>query len=209
VAGTQEQALTDAVTFHFILDQVSTGPIVAQVRVHDPRSSTCGTAAAECDRTMVVLGIVWTGDAATTPRPLSINAVELALRSLHASAAIVPRASDRSFQCANDLDGADTYFLAAPSRVWPLVTAIEIEPSVAARERALHVPAGAAGALTSSGLASTSFSRTPSGSWSEECRWLAVSNVAVVVRTHHRPTAADRAFLDRLAAALERAASGG
>jgi hypothetical protein len=31
----------------------------------------------------------------------------------------------------------------------------------------------------------------------------------MVVRTHHRPTAADRAFLTRLAAALERAASGG
>ena len=202
-------ALSDAITFRFVLDQVSTGPIVAQVRVHDPRSSTCGAATSQCDRMMVVLGIVWTGDDATTSRPLSINAVELALRGLHASTAIVPRASDRSFQCANDLDGADIYFLAAPDRVWPLVTAIEIEPSVAARQRALHVPAGASGALTSSALASTAFSRTPSGSWSEECRWLAVSNVAVVVRTHHRPTAADRAFLDRLAAALERAASGG
>jgi len=202
-------ALTDATTFRFVLDQVSTGPIVAQVRVHDPRSSRCGSAAAQCDRMMVALGIVWAGDDSTAPRPLSINAVERVLLGLHASTDIVPRGSDLSFPCGNDLNGADIYFLAARPRVWPLVTTVEIEPSVAARERALHVRAGASGALTSSALVYTGFSRTPSGSWSEECHWLAVSNVAVVVRTHHRPTAADRAFIDRLAAALERAASGG
>jgi hypothetical protein len=209
LAGAQDQALTAAVTFRFVLDQVSTGPIVARVRVHDPRSSTCGSAAARCDRMMVALGIVWAGDEATTSRPLSIDAVELALRSLHASTVIVPRGSDLSDPCADDLTGADVYYVAAPPRVWPLVTTIEVEPSVAARERALGVPAGASGALTRSALASTGFSRTPSGSWSEECRWLAISNVALVVRTHHGPTATDRAFLDRLAAALGRAASSG
>jgi hypothetical protein len=209
LAGAQDPALTDAITFRFVLDQVSTGPIVARVRVHDPRSSTCGSATAQCDRMMVALGIVWAGDDATTPRPLSIDAVELALRSLHATTSIVPRGSDLSFPCGNDIAGADVYFLAAPPRVWPLVTTIEIEPSVAARERALGVPAGPSGSLTRSALASTGFSRTPSGSWSEECRWLAISNVALLVRTHHGPTAADRAFLDRLAAALERAASPG
>jgi hypothetical protein len=75
--------------------------------------------------------------------------------------------------------------------------------------RALGVTAGASGALTRSALASTGFSRTPSASWSEQCRWLAISNVALLVRTHHGPNVADRAFLDRLAAALERAASSG
>jgi hypothetical protein len=209
LAGAQDPALTDAITFRFVLDQVSTGPIVARVRVHDPRSSTCGSAAAQCDRMMVALGIVWAGDDATTPRPLSIDAVELALRGLHASTSIVPRGSDQSFDCGDDLAAADVYHLAARPRVWPLVTTIEIEPSVAARERALSVRAGASGSLTRSALAFTGFSRTPSGSWSEECRWLAISNVVLVVRTHHGPTAADRAFLHRLAAALERAASSG
>jgi hypothetical protein len=209
LAGAQDPALTDAITFRFVLDQISTGPIVVRVRVHDPRSSTCGSATAQCDRMIVALGIAWAGDDATTARPLSIDAVELALRGLHASATIVPRGSDLSFSCGNDLDAADVYYLAAPPRVWPLVTTIEVEPSVAARERALGVPAGASGSLTRSALASTGFSRTPSASWSEECRWLAISNVALLVRTHHGPTAADRAFLDRLATALERAASPG
>jgi hypothetical protein len=209
LAGAQDSALTAAITLRFILDQVSTGPIVARVRVHDPRSSTCGSATAQCDRMMVALEIVWAGDDATAPQPLSIDAVELALRRLHPSTVIVPRGSDLSFPCGDDLAGADVYYLAAPPRVWPLVTTIEIEPSVAARERALGVPAGASGALTRSALALTGFSSTPSGSWSEECRWLPISNVALLVRTHHGPTAADRAFLERLATALQRAASSG
>jgi hypothetical protein len=208
LAGAQDPVLSDAITFRFVLDQVSTGPIVVRVRVHDPRSSTCGSATPQCDRMMVALGIVWAGDDSTSPRPLSIDAVSRALRGLHATTDIVPSGSDLSFPCGNDLAGADVYYLAAPQRVWPLVTTIEIEPSVAARQRALRVPAGASGALTAAALVSTGFSRTPSGSWSEECRWLAVSNVALIVRTHHRPTGADRAFVDRLAAALERAASG-
>jgi hypothetical protein len=209
LAGAQDPALTAAITFRFVLDRVSTGPIVARVRVHDPRASTCGSDMAQCDRMMVVLGIAWAGDDATAPRPLSVDAVELALRSLNVSADIVPRGSELSESCGNDLAGADVSFLAAPERVWPLVTAIEIEPSVAARQRALVVPTGAPGSLTGSALVSTAFSRTPSGSWSEECRWLAISNVALVVRTHHSPTAADRAFLDRLAAALDSAAASG
>jgi hypothetical protein len=209
LAGAQDPMLTDAITFRFVLDQVSSGPIVARVRVHDPRSSTCGTAKAQCDRMMVALGIVWAGDEATTARPLSIDAVELVLRHLHASTAIVARGSRRSFDCGYELAAADVYHLAAPPRVWPIVTTIDVEPSVAARERALGVPAGASGSLTASALAFTGYSRTPSGAWSEECRWLAISNVALVVRTRHRPTAADRAFLHRLAAALERAASSG
>jgi hypothetical protein len=209
LAGAQDSPLTDAITFRFVIDQVSTGPIVAQVRVHDPRSSTCGTAAAECDRMMVVLATVWTGDDATAARPLSIDAVELALRGLEAAVDIVPRGSALAFPCGSDLAAADVYYLAAPERVWPLVTAIEVEPSVAARKRALDVPTGASGSLTDAALTFTGFSRTPSGSWSEECRWLAISNVALLVRTHHGPTKADRAFLDQLAAALERAASSG
>jgi hypothetical protein len=209
LAGAQDPALSAAVTFRFVLDQVATGPVVAQVRVHDPRASTCGAAAAQCDRMMAVLRIVWAGDAATTARPRSLAAVQRALGGLHASATIVARGSDRSDPCGNDLAGADIAFLTAPPRNWPLVTTIEIEPSVAARQRALSVPAGASGALTSAALVSTAFNGTPSGSWSEECRWLAVANVALVVRTHHAPTAADRAFLVRLAAALEGAAASG
>ena len=209
LAGGQDPALSNAITFRFVLDAVSTGPIVARVRVHDPRSSTCGTAKAQCDRMMVALGIVWSGDPATAPRPLSIDAVRLALQRLRGFTAIVPQGSDQSFPCGNDLAGADIYYLAAPLRVWPIVTTIEVEPSVEARERALGVAAGAPGALSTSALSSTMFSQTPSGSWSEECRWLAIANVALLVRTHHGPTAADRAFLDRLAAALTRAASSG
>jgi hypothetical protein len=209
LAGGEDRPLTDAITFRYVLDQISTGPIVARVRVHDPRASSCGSAAAECDGMMVALGTVWTGDDATAPQPLSIDAVELALRGLQASTDIVPVGSDLSFPCGNDLPAAVISYLGVPPRVWPLVTAIEIEPSVEARVRALDLPSGAAGSLTQKALVFTGFSRTPSASWSEECRWLVVSNVALLVRTHHRPTAADRAFLDRLGTALERAASAG
>jgi hypothetical protein len=206
VAGAQDQPMTDAITFRFVLGQVTTGPIVVQVRVHDPRATACGSAAAECDRMMAALAIAWTGDKATAPRPLSIDAVEDALRGIDVATDIVLPGSDLSFECGNGIAAADVYYLAAPPRVYPLVTAIEILPSVAARERALDVPSGASGSLTQAALTFTGFSRTPSASWSEECRWLALSNVALLVRTHHGPTKADRAFLDQLAAALEHAA---
>lgn len=206
LAGAEDQPLTDAITFRFVLDQVRTGPIVLQVRVHDPRATTCGSAAAECDRMMAALAVVWTGDEITAPRPLSIDAAKLALQGIDAATDIVSPGSELAFECGNAIAAAEVYYLAAPPRVWPLVTAIEILPSVAARERALDVPSGAAGSLAKAALTFTGFSRTPSASWSEECRWLAISNVALLVRTHHGPTKADRAFLDQLAAALERAA---
>ncbi len=208
VAGAVDATMARAITFRFALDGLATEPVVASVRVHDPRASTCGTDAAACDGMMVVQQVLWTGDAATTPQPLSLAAVMHALGGLEASPQLVTGNSGLAFPCADDLPSAEVYYLAAPERVWPLVTTIEIEPSAAARAQAVAAPPGASGALTHAALVETAFSSTPSGSWSEECRWLAVANVALVVRTHHGPTAADRLFISRLADALQQAAAG-
>lgn len=213
VAGSVGRTLSKAITFHFALDGLATGPVVVSVRVHDPRAGECGAAAAACDRLMVVQQVVWAGDEATAPHPLSAAAVADVVRSLQPLAQITPFGPGvPATGCGNDLDAATEYAISEPKRVRPIrpyVTRIEIEPSIAARHRALDVAAGARAALRPSAVVCTSFSRTPTRSWSEEYHWLAVANVVLLVRTDHRPSAADRAFIRGLARRLKAAAGMG
>ncbi len=68
--------------------------------------------------------------------------------------------------------------------------------------RALPIPSGVAGALEDGliGIVSSG-GGPPVGGF--ECRWLRFENVAVLVRTSGPPRSTDRAFLDRLVAALD------
>jgi hypothetical protein len=95
VAGALQPKLTTAVTFHFVLTAMASGggPVVARVGVHDPRASSCGTAAAACDRMMVVQQVVWAGDAGTAPRPISLDAALRALARLQPGASLAPGSS--------------------------------------------------------------------------------------------------------------------
>ena len=80
-----------------------------------------------------------------------------------------------------------------------MATAVEIEPSTSARSRALPQEEGAGAVFRRSALVCT-----VDGSMAY--RWLAVGNVAVMVRVHVVATAADRTFVARLAEALIAAA---
>jgi len=184
------------VTFHFVIANLATGPVVARVEVHDPRASSCGTAAAVCDRMMVVQEVVWTGDAGTAPRPISADAAALALATVQPGATFVPGSSF----CGDALSAAQVQTVKTADLSAPVVTVVEVEPSTAARRRALPQHDGAGAALGSSAVVCTV-------DGIRDYRWLSVANVAVMVRVHSPLTTADRAFVEHLAAALTAAAS--
>lgn len=78
----------------------------------------------------------------------------------------------------------------------PAVTGVELEPDAAAMSRASPMTPGVAGAVRKSALCGVVDGIT-------EYRWFVVQNAAFMVPTHHDPTAADRAFLQRLLTLLE------
>ncbi|MGH2513547.1 MAG: hypothetical protein ACRDGQ_12760, partial [Candidatus Limnocylindrales bacterium] len=208
-AGTTDDALTAAITFHFVLSGLISGPIVARVEVHDPRATTCGSAVAECDRMMVVQQVLWTGDAATAPGPITAGTATAAVSSVQGGAGLAPLGpSPAFFACSLTLPTATIMLPATMTDTVPGVVEVDVEPTTAARKMALDVGQGVGPA----------FSRTPlcrgmSGNkgtiTNTEDRSLVVANVAVVVHLHGPASAADRAFVDRLVAALEAAASAG
>ena len=85
VAGTDDEKLTAAITFRFVLPGLRTGPVIAEVHVNDPRADECGAARAACDAMMVVERTLWTGDDATAPGPLTAVAVADALTTAQGS----------------------------------------------------------------------------------------------------------------------------
>jgi hypothetical protein len=91
----------------------------------------------------------------------------------------------------------------APASTTPRVTLVEIEPSVAARTRALSLGVGLRGALSEKAILCTETDVVDGRSTTSAHRWLAISNVAMLVRTHVSPTAADRAFLSQLVDSLQ------
>jgi hypothetical protein len=209
-AGGDDSALTAAITFRFVLAGLSTGPVVAEVEVHDPRAVTCGAAQAACDRLMVVQHLRWTGDAATDPRPLSALAVQGALRTVQPGAELVPHGPTSLISdCGESLAAARVYPVSTDSALVPAVTLVEIEPSPPARALALPVAPEAAASLTPAALVCTVFATTPKSSLATEYRWLAAENVVLLVRTHDGPTEADRAFMAQLITDLQRAATPG
>jgi hypothetical protein len=189
-------------TFRFYNGELATGPAIMRVHLHDPRAGQCGYQRAICDDMIVVDDILWTGDAATAPHPLSIDQV------IAAASEVSPTSDLRlpdpiGVTCGVGLtDG----LVLCP----PLVTGVPytspiagaaVLPSPTAVSRALpSVQAGVDGALQPSAVA-----------WSEggsfgsyDYRWLVVDNVVVLVRTSIGGQAAsDREFLNQLVAALK------
>lgn len=224
-AGAEPSALVAAfapsptATFRFATG-LHSGPAILRVHVHDPRASQCGPDEATCDAMMVVETAVWSGDAATEPRPISVEAARtavlgavpgLSLRLLGGSdMRSGPELSDAA-TLQQPIPGPD------PNPTWPpasqdgRITSVNVLPSVAAMTRALpKVTPGITGALQHTAVFSGQGWSGPGegGSWYDE-RWLVVENVAVSILTLPTPSTADRALLARLADALQAVAGGG
>jgi hypothetical protein len=212
LAGSLDRALDEAITFHYVLGTLHTGPVVAVVRVHDPRAGDCGSAARSvCDGMMVVQSVLWSGDAATVPRPLTPSAVRDALArvgmpgEMGASCSLPPWAD-----CGVEtLPAADVYPITVADDLAPAVTAVNIEPTDGALRRAVPRAAGVEAALKKGAIVMHAGSRNGYGApWTYvDYRWLVVSNVALLVRTHSPATAGDRRFMEQLVTALDLGAS--
>lgn len=205
-AGGEDDALSAATEFRFVLASLATGPVVVSVVVHDPRASACGSAGAACDRLMVVHAIRWAGDGATGPAPLSVARIEAVLARVQPESTfgVLPREGTLT-DCGDELPAAALYTpLVYPTRT-PTVTLVEIEPSVAARARALSVPEGLSGAVAPEAVLCTMAGTGPSAPGSAEFRWLTVANAALLVRTSGL-SSEDRSFLEALADGLAAAA---
>ena len=194
-------------TFHLAdVSTLQSGPLILRVHVRDPRAAQCGTQQAVCARAMVVEAVVWSGDTATAPHPLTLTLVSAALRALTPGAApdvaLVPLGDHTQIvDCGTVLPATRDYVVLVPAAHVPAVSLVEIGPSPEALARALPIPVGVSGALTQGALLAIVRSSSTFA-----CRWLRLGNVAVLVRTSDAlPTSADRVFLDRLVAALDTA----
>jgi hypothetical protein len=210
LAGSWSRAQNDAITFHYALDGLHTGPVVAVVRVHDPRAVECGAAARSiCEGMMVVQGVVWSGDAATAAGPLTPTDVRDALARLGVPGEMGDSCTLPPWTgCGVDaLPAADVYPFSVSDDTNPAVTDVNIEPTVVALQRALPRAAGVDAALTKGAIVMHAGSRNGFGApwiW-VDYRWLVFDNVALLIRTHSPATASDRRFLERLVAALDAA----
>jgi hypothetical protein len=159
---------------------------------------------------MVVGRIVWAGDDATAPGPISLAAAARALASVQRGATLVPLGPTTPIRdCGWPLPAARVELVPGTEGAAPRATIVELEPSTAARRRAIPQGDGAAGAFGSSALVCADMAGALGTSRLTDDRWLAVDNVAVLVRVSAGGTAADRAFVDRLSAALSAAGSTG
>lgn len=206
-AGTRDSALAAAVTFHYALDGLRTGPVVAVVRVHDPRASDCGSEVRTiCESMMVVQRVTWSGDAATVSGPLTPDGVRTALarlglaREMGTSCTVPPWAG-----CGVErLPSADAYPFAVADDLATGVIAIDIEPTPEALQRALPQAPGVDAAMKKGAIVTHAGSKLGFGApwvWRDD-RWLVVGNVALLVRTHSPATSGDRTLMERLVAAL-------
>ncbi|MGH2468164.1 MAG: hypothetical protein ACRDGL_10620 [Candidatus Limnocylindrales bacterium] len=211
VAGDITATLAVPMTFHFVLGQARTGPVVVSVHVHDPRASECGAQAPACAKAMVVDRIVWTGDGATEARPLAIAAMRQIVMVLQPTIVL---ADDEGSIGGCDQPPSSVFYVArgAPP-TGPSILSVAIEPSAAARQRALSQSSGAAAALASGWRPHGPICGESGTGAAGKTTWvvyraLAVANVVISVQTSITLTAADRSFVERLASALERAAGG-
>lgn len=205
--GGTDAALSNAIEVRFVLGSLATGPVVISVSVHDPRASACGSARDACDRLMVAKTILWAGDGATSPTPLSATDVDAVLSKIQPGSAFraLPR-DELLFECGDRLPAAALYTPVADPTAMLAVTLVEIEPSVAARDRALILPEGLAGAVSPAALLCTMLASGPSAPESAAFHWLTVANVALLVRTHGDLTDQDRSFIASVADGLAAAA---
>ena len=210
-AGIHDAAIAPSVTFRFASGVLGSGPVVASVHVHDPRAAECTNSVDACDRMMVVERVLWTGDSATDPRGLDADAVATALRSVDPNLSMMPLGPDSLISgCAMAMIPAAAEFVVIGGAVDPPgVTMVQVASTSQGLARAIPEGRGADAALKANGVACTSISggagQTHPGT--VVSRRLAFDNVVLLVATHQNPTAADRAFLDRLAAALQQADS--
>jgi hypothetical protein len=184
-------------TFHFVdTSQLESGPAILRVHVRDPRAAQCGDQESQCARAMVVDAIVWTGDAATAPRPLDLGQATRDLRAVVPGIALDPIGGVPIPDCGPILPATRDYLVRVVPADVPSVSLVELAPSPDALARALPIGDGTAAALAQPPLVIDN----PPGGF--ECRWLRVANVALLVRTSDPPRATDRSFMDRLVAAL-------
>jgi hypothetical protein len=193
-------------SFTFTEGNPSTGPAILRVHVHDPRASDCGTKRALCDTMLVVESVVWSGDSYTDPALLTVADVIPAASSVQPSTSLVI-AGPTSPYYDERLDGALRLTSSNPAQTPPSdmqIAGAYLMPSVAAMQRALpSVQPGAAGALLPTAYRMALGGSEPGSSYSLVYRWLVVDNVALSVVMLPDASAADRAWLASLQAALE------
>lgn len=189
-------------TFHFTAWVLWTGPAILRVHVHDPNASQCGYQQAICGSMIVVENAVWTGDSFTDPRPFTVDDV------IAAAAAVDPKTTLTLMDSTSPtydlrLPGA---IALSPGNVMPAdmqVHGAYLMSSTQAMQRALpDVQPGAAGTVLPSAYRLGESGSGPYYSFSVADRWLVVDNVAFSVLTLPEPSAADRAWLASLEAAL-------
>ena len=206
LAGTVDGTLGGAITYRFAMDGLATGPVVVSAHVHDPRALECSPDPAICDGMMVVERIVWAGDSATDPSRLSPADVAAALRSVDPARSMTPVGPDASpTTCAPLVPGAASYVvLRATDETAPVVMYVAVATDRQALVRAVPVAEGTTGALSPKAriCATVTGGASNPNSTSTVERWLTFDNVALIVSIHAIPTTADRAYLDRLTAAL-------
>ena len=205
-AGGTPVVLDGAATFHFAsFGDLNTGPAILRVHTHDSHSSQCGSHQDVCMTMMVVDQSVWSGDAGTDPQPFTVAAVIQAAATAHPATALeIQTIEDLGYDVR--LPGALALSRVSPADVRPAdmqIAGAYLMPTVTAMRRALpNVQPGSSGALLQSAWRGTESGSGPTYSFTVEQRWLLVDNVAFSVHTASPPSAADRAWLVSLEAAL-------
>jgi hypothetical protein len=186
------------------LASLSTGPVIAQVHVHDPRAAECGTFQADCEKLLVVSQVVWSGDAATEPAPLSADSAKADLGSDGAS--LVPLTADnRPKGCFTGLPRPQILVpLAAPTKL-PAVAAMYVFQSPSERRTQTGTSAEGADAAWTDSAVLCDASNDPVQP--SQDRWVTGGTIAVVVRVPVPATAAAHNFVARIAASLETASA--
>ena len=203
LAGSVDGGLTEAITFRDVLAEGLVarpllGPVVVVVHARDPRAAAeCGADAAICSTMMVVERVIWNGDDATAPTPVTDAAVIRAILDAQQTQAAPFGPDSVNNDCT--LPGLYDYALTVADDIAPRVTCAVLGPTVEALRRAVDQRAGVGPALREDAV------QTESRSWRDGVlvahvtyRWLVVENAALMVRTHATPTKQDRAFLERL-----------
>ena len=193
IAGTEDEDLSNAITFTFARDGLRTGPVIAVVHVHDARAGVCGAARAACDAMMVVERIIWAGDDATVPGPLTAAGIADVVVAAQGSRDMREWGDGSAFMdCGSELPSAQLFSVDSGNSLTPGVTLVELEPTIDAMVRATPADpiACETQALIDGVMTST------------DHRWLVVDNAALLVRTNGEPTGQDLAFIHRLEVVL-------
>ncbi len=201
-AGGQPSTQNGVATFRFYKGMLATGPAIMRVHLHDPRATQCGYQEPICDDMIVVDDILWTGDAATAPHPLSVADVIAGTRAASPTSGLLGP-SPAVWGCGADV--VDGLLLCPPLETGvpyssPIVGAAVLPSSDAVARALPGAQAGVQGALDPSAV-----ERSEGGSFgSWDYRRLVVDNVVLVVRTQPgTPSASDQEFLTRLMEALK------